>query len=113
MKTRSRWVWKLVLVFWPRSNKGGGKVRQRSSVRAEAAHGTPIQNYGQKVVKFKPKETTEGGKHMMCGMNFNVTDVAKPLAVVSAIVDAGNRVVFGPGAKGSYIENAGVGEKIF
>ena len=46
-------------------------------------------------------------------MNFLVTDVKKPLAAVSAIVDEGNVVVFGPGPWGSFIQNVGSGEKIF
>ena len=43
-------------------------------------------------------------------MDFIVTDVTKPLAAVSAIVDAGNRVVFCK--EGSFIENTKTGEKI-
>ena len=45
-------------------------------------------------------------------MGFVVTDVTKPLAAVSAITRAGNKVVFRPGTYGSYIENEGTGGRI-
>ena len=37
----------------------------------------------------------------------------KPLTAVSAVVDEGNVVVFGPGPWGSFIQNVQSGEKIF
>ena len=46
----------------------------------------------------------------MNGITFQVTDVAKPLASVSRILDKGNRVVFSRGPEGSYIENEATGE---
>ena len=45
-------------------------------------------------------------------MNFVVTDVKKPLAAVSAIVEAGNEVVFKPGKHDSFISNPKTGERI-
>ena len=43
-------------------------------------------------------------------MNFLDADVRRPLASVSAIVDEGNTVVFGP--EKSYIENRETGQRI-
>ena len=43
-------------------------------------------------------------------MEFVVTDVTKPLAAVSAIVEAGNRVVFDK--QGSFVQNTTTGERI-
>jgi hypothetical protein len=78
---------------------------RKAGVRFEAANGTPIENYGQKMIFFMVKGRS-------CSMKYNVTDVRKPLAVVSAIVDEGNIVVFKPGLRTSYIENIVSGEKL-
>ena len=45
------------------------------------------------------------------GMKFLVSDVQKPLAAVSAIVEAGNEVIFKKGVRDSYILNPKTGEK--
>ena len=70
-----------------------------------AANGQEMKVDGEKVVKFVTNER-------QCGIKFLVTDVKKPLAAVSAIVDEGNVVVFGPGPWGSFIQNLASGEKI-
>ena len=75
--------------------------------KLEAANGTPIKTYGEKQVKFEMDGVT--GK---AGMKFLVSDVQKPLAAVSAIVEAGNEVVFKPGARDSFILNPRTGEKV-
>ena len=72
-----------------------------------AANGQEMKVDGEKLVKFKAGEQTQ------CGLNFLVTDVKKPLAAVSSIVDGGNVVIFGPGPWGSFIQNCASGEKIF
>ena len=90
---------------WPKSLNVPGPMLAKTGVRSEAANGTPIANYGQKVVKFKVN-----GRR--CSMQYNVADVKKPLAAVSSIVDEGNRVVFEPGLKTSYIENLKSGERL-
>jgi hypothetical protein len=95
---------------WPRKLRGGGKLRPKNKMRFEAANGTNIENYGQKMVKFEPTE--KEGKVGLCGLNFNVADVKKPLAAVSAIEEAGNKVVFGSGKRGNYIENIKTGGRI-
>ena len=70
-----------------------------------AANGTDISVHGEKMVKFRAGEKD-------CGMKFLVTDVKKPLAAMSAIVDEGKVVVFDPGSFGSFIQNFSTGEKI-
>ena len=92
---------------WPRTRAEGGKVQKlKRAVRLSAANGQEMKVDGEKQVRFE----SDGRR---CGMNFLVTDVKKPLAAVSAIVDEGNVVVFGPGPWGSFIQNVGSGEKIF
>ena len=77
---------------------------KKEGVRFKAANGTVIENYGGRNVAFK----TEGRKGVNC-MTFHVTDVKKPLASVSKIVEKGSSVHFTPG--GSYIKGPS-GERI-
>ena len=93
---------------WPASWGCPGKTLPgKSKVKLEAANGTPIETYGEKLVKFE----MEGVKGK-AGMKFLMTDVQKPLAAVSAIVEAGNEVVFRPGTNDSFILNPKTGEKV-
>ena len=93
---------------WPVSWGCPGKTLPgKSAVKLEAANGTPIETYGEKLVKFEMD-----GVKSKAGMRFLVTDVRKPLAAVSAIVEAGNEVVFKPGARDSFILNPRTGEKV-
>ena len=85
----------------------GTTLPGRSKIRLEAANGTPIETYGEKLVKFE----MEGVKGK-AGMRFLMTDVQKPLAAVSAIVEAGNEVVFRNGTHDSFIRNPRTGEKV-
>ena len=92
---------------WPASwGCPGEKLAGATRTKLEAANGTPIKTYGEKLVKFEMDGVT--GK---AGMKFLVSDVQKPLAAVSAIVEAGNEVVFRKGARDSYILNPKTGEK--
>ena len=91
---------------WPRTRKEGGKVEKMArNVKLMAANGQEMKVDGEKVVRFVTNER-------QCGIKFLVTDVKKPLAAVSAIVDERNVVVFGPGPWGSFIQNLTTGEKI-
>ena len=93
---------------WPRTRKEGGEPEKLAKgVRLMAASGQEMKVDGEKVVKF------QAGDQMRCGLKFLVTDVKKPLAAVSAIVDGGNVCVFGPGPWGSFIQNIATGERIF
>ena len=92
---------------WPKGKKVVGKVKQlKQQVKLHAANGTNIPVHGEKEVQFKVN-----GRQ--CGMGFLITDVKKPLAAVSALVDAGSTVVFGQGPWGSYIVNNATGERIY
>ena len=92
---------------WPASwGCPGEKLAGATKTKLEAANGTPIKTYGEKLVKFEMDGVT--GK---AGMKFLVSDVQKPLAAVSAIVEAGNEVVFKKGARDSYILNPRTGER--
>jgi hypothetical protein len=79
---------------------------KRSGVRYVAANGARMENHGEKKVRFK-----KGGADTMNNIMFQVTDVGKPLAAVSKILDKGNSVVFSRGAGGSFIRNDKTGEK--
>ena len=74
---------------------GGAKKR---GVRYVAAHGGKMDNLGEKKVRFRRQ-----GSAAVSSIMFQVTDVGKPLASVSRILDKGNIVVFS--RKGSYIMN--------
>ena len=95
------------LSVWPMTWRCPGTIQPTSrSLRLEAANGSPIKIYGERKVQFQ----VDG--RGSCEMAFVVTDVTKPLAAVSAITKAGNKVVFKPGKEGSYIENTKSGERI-
>ena len=67
------------------------------------ANGGTMPNYGEKRLQWK----SEGGS--VGGITLQLTDVLKPLASVSQICEAGNRVVFEE--TGGYIENIKTGIK--
>ena len=78
-----------------------------AGVKYVAANGARMDNHGEKQVRFKCQE---GGA--LNKITFQVTDVAKPLASVSRILDKGNTVVFSRTKGGSYILNEKTGGKI-
>lgn len=91
---------------WP--NRFGEDRRaspNKSRATLEAANGAETQQYGSPKVPFRARGSTAGGMELL------FRDVAKPLAAVSAIVDAGNEVVFAK--QGSFIRNIRTGERIF
>ena len=60
----------------------------RAGMKYRAANGTSIANQGEKAIQGV---TNQGHK---IGMAFQIANVTKPLGAVSAMLDAGNRVVF-------------------
>ena len=78
---------------------------KRRGVKYVAANGGKMENIGEKKVKFK-----RAGSNAVNSITFQVTDVSKPLASVSRILDKGNAVIFS--RRGSYILNEVSGEKI-
>ena len=77
---------------------------KQEGVRFVAANGNVIGNYGRRNLAFR----TKGRSGVNC-MTFHVTDVKKPLASVSKMVEKGSSVHFTP--NGSYIQGP-KGEKI-
>ena len=73
------------------------------TVRLAAASGSPIRVEGDARLEF-----VRGGKK--CNIKFLDAGVKRLLASVSAIVDNGNVVVFGP--QESYIERTSTGQRI-
>ena len=88
---------------WPMAKRGVRRSPLKKKVKLAAANGTEIAVKGEAELEFE-----QGGKR--CRMGFLDADVKRPLASVSAIVDQGNTVVFGPTA--SYVEQAATGERI-
>ena len=80
---------------------------KRLGVKYVAANEAKMDNCGQKRIRFK-KEGLSGVSDML----FQVTDVGKPLASVTRILDKGNTVVFSRNTGGSYIMNNHSGKKI-
>ena len=79
---------------------------KKSGVKYVAANGARMENLGEKRVRFK-----KSGGDTLSSITFQITDVGKPLAAVSRILDKGNTVVFSRGSAGSYIRNNKTGEK--
>ena len=80
---------------------------KRLGIKYVAANGAKMENYGEKRVRFR-KDGLDGISNVL----FQVTDVGKPLASVTRILDKGNSVVFSRKPGGSYIVNNNTGRKI-
>ena len=87
--------------------EGSGK---KAGVKYMAACGTSMANHGEKTVRFRSPSTSGSGT--IASIKFQVTDVNKPLASVSRILDQGNTVVFSRTSGGSYIMNDASGARI-
>jgi len=78
---------------------------KKNGVRYVAAKGARMENHGEKKVRFK-----KSGGSTLNSITFQVTDVGKPLAAVSRILDRGSTVVFSRASPGSYIFNDKTGD---
>ena len=76
-----------------------GEAR-KAGVKYVAANGGTMENYGEKRVRFMRK-----GAYSVEAITFQVTDVGKPLAAISKIIEKGNTVVLTRRGGGSYVEN--------
>ena len=76
----------------------------KAGLTYRSASGEPIKNLGQTTVQF------EDGRQRRCGMHFQVAEVDRPLISVVRLVDAGNRVVFGP--TGGFIAHVATGRRV-
>ena len=79
-------------------------------IRMVAANGSDIKHYGSRRPKFQPKVSSKIDQ--VVDMEFQVSDVMKPLVAVRRIVESGNKVHFGPEEADNYIENVKSGEWI-
>lgn len=68
-----------------------------------------MEHHGEKQVKSVTKQSEQMGSVM--GLDFQASDVCKPLAVVWRIAEKGNVVRFGPLEEDNYIQNVETGEK--
>ena len=75
---------------------------KRTRVKYVAANGARMETQAEKRVRFK-----RSGREVLNSITFQVTDVAKPLAAVSKILDKGNTVVFSRESAGSCIDQGG------
>ena len=85
---------------------------RRTGVKYLAACGTSMPNRGEKKVRFKTIGK-DGEKSSLASIQFQMTDVNKPLAAVSRILDQGNSVLFTRRDKGSCIINDTSGERVY
>ena len=84
---------------------------KKAGVKYMAACGTAMCNHGEKRVKFKTTGP-DGLQSEMAAIQFQVTDVNKPLAAVSRILDQGNSVLFTREGAGSCIIDNRSGRRI-
>ena len=94
-----------------RGEFGLHEVERGKEMRLINANGGKIEHYGSRKVVFEPRGVNEVRGKM--GMEFQVSDVRKPLAAVWRIAEKGNVVQFGPREGDNYIQNIGTGEKIW
>ena len=85
-------------------------VKGNKKKRFITASGHEMNHFGKKQVKF-----IQPGGDRVHAMNFEVTEVTKPLVAVRRIVENGNRVVFGDDDEDgyvNYIQNKNTGARI-
>jgi hypothetical protein len=72
------------------------------------ASGGAMGHYGERTANFK----VDGKGSGIMSLNFQVSDVQKPLVAVRRITEKGNVVQFGPKEEDNYIQNKVTGTKI-
>ena len=82
-------------------------VPEERKMKFRNASGGKMEHYGEKKVNFKTDDRDE-----VMEMNFQVSDVKRPLAAVWRIAERGNIVQFGPKAEDNFIVNVATKEKI-
>jgi hypothetical protein len=94
---------------WPYVSKDTFPMKPvEKKMRFITASGDGMGHYGKKQVHFKTKESKT-----VAGMNFEVTDVCKPLAAVWRLAEKNHLVQFGPAPEDCFIKNKETGNKIF
>ena len=68
-----------------------------------------MKHFGARTVTFKAEDGNEG---KVMGLEFQVSEVKKPLAAVWRIAEKGNIVQFGPRDEDCFIKNSRTGERV-
>ena len=84
------------------------EVQKGREMKFRNASGGKMNHYGSRAVTFK----TDGKEGRVMGLEFQVSDVRKPLAAVWRIAEKGNVVQFGPTDEECFIKNIRTGEKV-
>ena len=96
---------------WPVGAADGFPIEDlgaKKPMKFIAANGAQMKHYGGKKVTFQAGST---GK--IAGLNFQVTDVLKPLAAVWRLAEKNHLVQFGPDPADCFIKHKVTGDKIF
>ena len=91
---------------WGHEEFGMDEVQKK--MRFRNASGGKMGHYGKRSATF----TAGGNSERILGMDFQVSDVQKPLAAVWRVADAGNIVQFGPKAEDNFVKSVKTGEKM-
>ena len=78
-------------------------------MKFRTASGGAMRHYGSRLASFTAKD---GQEDRMMGLDFQVSDVRKPLAAVWRIAEKGNIVQFGPTDADCFIQNIRSKEKV-
>ena len=78
-------------------------------MKFRTASGAKMRHYGSRLANFTARD---GGKERLMGLEFQVSDVRKPLAAVWRIAEKGNIVQFGPTDTDCFIQNIRSQEKV-
>ena len=78
-------------------------------MKFRTASGGKMRHYGSRLASFTAKD---GQEDRMMGLEFQVSDVRKPLAAVWRIAEKGNIVQFGPTDADCFIQNIRSQEKV-
>ena len=82
------------------------EVAEMKKMRFRNASGGKMEHYGEKRVTFMTND-----QDRVIGMDFQVSDVKRPLAAVWRIAEKGNLVQFGPRREDNFIRNIETGER--
>ena len=85
---------------------GTRKVRPGGELKFRNASGGKMKHFGARTVTFKAEDGDEG---KVMGLEFQVSEVKKPLAAVWRIAEKGNIVQFGPRDEDCFIKNSRTG----
>ena len=83
------------------------EVPEQRRMKFRNASGGRMEHYGEKRVTFMTNDQDK-----VIGMDFQVSDVKRPLAAVWRIAEKGNLVQFGPRREDNFIQNIEAGRKV-